>query len=58
MLNISRLLIIILIAIFLFLSIIMEFKKPNKSMFWFSIEALFLLGIVLLMKEFFIKLSA
>lgn len=58
MLNISRLLIIILIAIFLFLSIIMEFKKPHKSMFWFSIEALFLLGIVLLMKEFFIKLSA
>ncbi|EJQ71066.1 hypothetical protein IIC_01709 [Bacillus cereus VD021] len=58
MVDIIRLLIIILIAIFLFSSIIMEFKKPHKSMFWFSIEVLFLLGIVLLMKEFFIKLSA
>ncbi|EJQ80464.1 Uncharacterized protein BC141101_01974 [Bacillus toyonensis] len=58
MVDIIRLLIIILIAIFLFSSIIMEFKKPQKSMFWFSIEVLFLLGIVLLMKEFFFKLSA
>ncbi len=58
MFDIIRLLIIILIAIFLFSSIIMEFKKPQKSMFWFSIEVLFLLGIVLLMKEFFFKLSA
>ncbi|EJR62490.1 hypothetical protein IIO_02421 [Bacillus cereus VD115] len=58
MVNIIRLLIIILIAIFLFSSIIMEFKKPQKSMFWFSIEVLFLLEIVLLMKEFFFKLSA
>ncbi|MFB6646132.1 hypothetical protein [Bacillus toyonensis] len=58
MVDIIQLLIIILIAIFLFSSIIMEFKKPQKSMFWFSIEVLFLLGIVLLMKEFFFKLSA
>lgn len=58
MVDLIRLLIIILIAIFLFSSIIMEFKKPQKSMFWFSIEVLFLLGIVLLMKEFFFKLSA
>ncbi|EJQ38831.1 hypothetical protein IEC_01789 [Bacillus toyonensis] len=58
MVDIIRLLIIILIAIFLFSSIIMEFKKPQKSMFWFSIKVLFLLGIVLLMKEFFFKLSA
>ncbi|MED1406201.1 hypothetical protein [Bacillus mycoides] len=41
MVDIIRLLIIILIAIFLFSSIIMEFKKPHKSMFWFSIGIFF-----------------
>ncbi|ACO30202.1 TPA: hypothetical protein QCR36_005799 [Bacillus cereus] len=58
MADIIRLLIIILIAVFLFSSIIMEFKKPQKSMFWFSIEVLFLLGIILLIKEFFIEFFA
>jgi uncharacterized membrane protein YqhA len=53
--DIIRLLIIMIIAIFLFSSIIMEFKKPQKSMFWFSIEVLSLLGVLLLIKEFFVN---
>ncbi|KFN02885.1 putative membrane protein [Bacillus clarus] len=53
--DIIRLFIVMLITIYLFFSVIMEFKKPQKSMFWFSIEVLFLLGMVLLIKEFFIK---
>ncbi len=53
--DIIRLLIIMMIATFLFSSIIMEFKKPQKSMFWFSIEVLSLLGVLLLIKEFFVN---
>ncbi len=53
--DIIRLLIIMMIATFLFSSIIMEFKQPQKSMFWFSIEVLSLLGVLLLIKEFFIN---
>jgi uncharacterized membrane protein YqhA len=53
--DIIRLLIIMIIAIFLFSSIIMEFKKPQKSIFWFSIEVLSLLGVLLLIKEFFVN---
>lgn len=55
MFDIIRLLFILLIAIFLFFSIIMEFKKPQKSLFWFSIEVLSLLGVIMLLKDFFIK---
>ncbi|CAM4223671.1 hypothetical protein [Bacillus paramycoides] len=45
----------IAIVIALFSSIIMEFKKPQKDMFWFSIEVLSLLGVLLLIKEFLIN---
>ncbi|MEI4619938.1 hypothetical protein KFD70_07230 [Bacillus pfraonensis] len=55
MADIIRLFIIMLIAIYLFFSVMMEFKNPQKSMFWFSLEVLFFLGMVLLIKEFFIK---
>ncbi|WP_176527642.1 MULTISPECIES: hypothetical protein [unclassified Bacillus (in: firmicutes)] len=53
--DIIRLFIIMLIASYLFFSVMMEFKNPQKSMFWFTIEILFLLGTLLLIKEFFIK---
>ncbi|MDZ4427919.1 hypothetical protein ORL82_27115, partial [Bacillus cereus] len=56
MFDILRLLIIFLIAIFLFFSILMEFKKPQKSVFWFSIEVLSLLGIIMLFKDFLSKI--
>ncbi|ACK62550.1 hypothetical protein IKC_04855 [Bacillus cereus VD184] len=56
MFDILRLLIIFFIAIFLFFSIIMEFKKPQKSVFWFSIEVLSLLGIIMLFKDFLSKI--
>ncbi|MCU4967862.1 hypothetical protein [Bacillus toyonensis] len=45
----------VVIALFLFSSIVMEFKKPPKDMFWFSIEVLSLLGVLLLIKEFLIN---
>ncbi|MBO1624977.1 hypothetical protein [Bacillus arachidis] len=53
--DIIRLFIVMLIAIYLFFSVMMEFQNPQKSMFWFTIEVLFLLGTLLLIKEFFIK---
>lgn len=56
MFDILRLLTFFLIAIFLFFSIIMEFKKPQKIVFWFSIEVLSLLGIVMLFKDFLSKI--
>ncbi|MBY7135670.1 MULTISPECIES: hypothetical protein [Bacillus] len=45
----------VVIALFLFSSIVMEFKKPQKDMFCFSIEVLSLLGVLLLIKEFLIN---
>ncbi|EPF02547.1 hypothetical protein [Bacillus toyonensis] len=53
--DVIRLLIGIVIALFLFSSIVMEFKKPQKDMFWFSIEVLSPLGVLLLIKEFLIN---
>ncbi|MEH7708433.1 hypothetical protein V7597_29230 [Bacillus toyonensis] len=53
--DVIRLLIGIVIVLFLFSSIVMEFKKPQKDMFWFSIEVLSLLGVLLLIKEFLIN---
>ncbi|MFJ6034389.1 hypothetical protein ACIQFL_29245 [Bacillus toyonensis] len=53
--DVIRLLIGIVIDLFLFSSIVMEFKKPQKDMFWFSIEVLSLLGVLLLIKEFLIN---
>ncbi|HDR7386162.1 TPA: hypothetical protein QCX24_005527 [Bacillus toyonensis] len=53
--DVIRLLIGIVIALFLFSSIVMAFKKPQKDMFCFSIEALSLLGVLLLIKEFLIN---
>ncbi|WP_176540928.1 hypothetical protein [Bacillus cereus] len=55
--DIVRLFIVTFIGIHLFFSVMMEFKKPQKGMFWLSIEVLFLLGIVLLIKDFFIKFA-
>ena len=57
MADIIRLLIIILIAVFYF-HLLLWSLKASKSMFWFSIEVLFLLGIILLIKEFFIEFFA
>ncbi|WP_176546225.1 hypothetical protein [Bacillus toyonensis] len=53
--DVIRLCIGVVIALFLFSSIVMEFKKPQKDMFWFSIEVLSLLGVSLLIKEFLIN---
>jgi heme O synthase-like polyprenyltransferase len=53
--DVIRLCIGIVIALFLFSSIVMEFKKPQKDMFLFSIEVLSLLGVLLLIKEFLIN---
>ncbi|WP_180248492.1 hypothetical protein [Bacillus toyonensis] len=53
--DVIRLCIGVVIALFLFSSIVMEFKKPQKDIFWFSIEVLSLLGVLLLIKEFLIN---
>ncbi|EEL00576.1 hypothetical protein bcere0013_23720 [Bacillus cereus BDRD-ST26] len=36
-------------------SIISEFKKPQKDMFWFSIDVMFLLVAFLLIKDYIVK---
>ncbi len=41
--DIIKLCIVIAVALFLMFSIISEFKKPQKDMFWFSIDVMFLL---------------
>ncbi len=53
--DIIKLCIIIVVALFLIFSIISEFKKPQKNMFWFSIDVMFLLVAFLLIKDYIAK---
>ncbi len=50
-----KLCIVIAVALFLTFSIISEFKKPQKDMFWFSIDVMFLLAAFLLIKDYIVK---
>lgn len=53
--DIIKLCIVIAVALFLMFSIISEFKKTQKDMFWFSIDVMFLLAAFLLIKDYIIK---
>ncbi|MDE7553148.1 hypothetical protein [Bacillus tropicus] len=50
-----KLCIVIAVALFLMFSIISEFKKPQKDMFWFSMDVMFLLAAFLLIKDYIVK---
>ncbi len=47
--------IVIAVALFLMFSIISEFRKPPKDMFWFSIDVMFLFAAFLLIKDYIVK---
>lgn len=53
--DIIKICIVIVVALFLMFSIISEFKKTQKGMFWFSIDVMFLLVAFLLIKDYIIK---
>ncbi|WP_166705438.1 hypothetical protein [Bacillus albus] len=53
--EIIKLCIVIAAALFLIFSIISEFKKLQKDMFWFSIDVMFLLAAFLLIQDYIIK---
>ncbi|WP_144611380.1 hypothetical protein [Bacillus cereus] len=53
--EIIKLCIVIAAALFLMFSIISEFKKLQKDMFWFSIDVMFLLAAFLLIQDYIIK---
>ncbi|MGF9767295.1 hypothetical protein [Bacillus albus] len=53
--EIIKLCIVIAAALFLMFSIISEFEKLQKDMFWFSIDVMFLLAAFLLTQDYIIK---
>ncbi|WP_186366343.1 hypothetical protein [Bacillus paranthracis] len=46
-----RLILFIFVAISSIFSLIQEFKKPQKSLFWISFEFLLLVGMIILITE-------
>ncbi|AJG91142.1 putative membrane protein (plasmid) [Bacillus cereus] len=55
MFDIIKLCIVLIITLFLTFSIIAEFRKHQKDMFWFSIEVMFLLAGFLILKDYIVK---
>ncbi|WP_162862839.1 hypothetical protein [Bacillus wiedmannii] len=53
--DLIKLCIVIAVALFLMFAIISEFRKPQKDMFWFSIDVMFLLAAFLLIKDYIVK---
>ncbi len=53
--DIIKVCIVIVVALFLMFSIISEFKKPHKGVFWLSIDVMFLLVAFLLIKDYIVK---
>ncbi len=53
--DIIKLCIVLIVTLFLTFSIIAEFRKPQKDMFWFSIEVMFLLAGFLILKDYIVK---
>lgn len=43
--DIIKLCIVLIVTLFLTFSIIADFQKPQKDMFWFSVEVMFLLAV-------------
>jgi len=53
--DVIKLCIVLVVSLFLIFSIITEFQKPQKDMFWFSIEVMFLLAAFLILKDYIVK---
>ncbi len=53
--DIIKLCMVLIATLFLAFSIIAEFQKPQKDMFWFSVEVMFLLAGFLILKDYIVR---